>query len=317
MACSRTPGPQGQDGTWPGARTPGPMGYNDQSDPDTCSRLGDTPGALGVLDHADPALPTLRQGAATAQQMVRLADGTSLAMPAPPAAAAAGLSPWMTFAEEKARSVKGAKEAEIQKSLNFQTAVKTGQDSMVGTAHAWCAAFVNWCLMQAGFDVDNETFADHVYDKGRAHGFYEVTQHKLKKGEGPRPKVRNPLFVQLEGPVFGAIAMVANADGHGHHVGFVYARPATNAVVLLGGNQADTIKFSTYNIAAEAARTELDHGKKVRIAAKPDHLMFFVPAAYESLARADARVLANSTAEQLNLDFGIVAPKAAGRESTR
>ena len=39
------------------ARTRGPLGYNDQGDPNLTTLLGDTPGTLGVNDYADPTLP--------------------------------------------------------------------------------------------------------------------------------------------------------------------------------------------------------------------------------------------------------------------
>jgi len=41
---------------WPPPRTPGPLGRNDQGDPDLTTLLGDTPGPLGLLDLADPTL---------------------------------------------------------------------------------------------------------------------------------------------------------------------------------------------------------------------------------------------------------------------
>lgn len=317
MGNSRTSGVLGHDDQWGAARTRGPLGVHDQADPNWCTRLGDTPGSLGIHDHADPTLPCLLLGPSAPVQMLRLADGTALAMPCEAIAPEPRQAPWMSFAEAKAREFKGAKEAEIQKTLNFQKEVHTGQTEMVGTAHAWCAAFVNWCLMQAGYEVDNKTFAGHVADKGRAHGFFEVTQHKVKKGGRAAPMVRNPLFTQIDSPVFGAVAMVAGPGGHGHHVGFVYAKPGANEVVLLGGNQSDTIKFSAFNIAPVAAQSLKVKGKTVTIAAKKDHLMFFVPADYAAFAQADTQALSSQTADALNLAFGITTAKPGARESTR
>lgn len=319
MGCSRTPGILGQDDRWGAARTRGPLGVHDQADPNWCTRLGDTPGPLGVHDHADPTLPGLMGLSLTGRppMMLRLADGTALAMPCDAGEQVPERAPWMNFAEAKAREFKGAKEAEIQKTLNFHTEVHTGQTSMVGSTHAWCAAFVNWCLMQAGYEVDNKTFADHVYAKGRAHAFYEVTQAKLKKGERSVPKVRNPLFVQIDKPVFGAVAMVTGPGGRGHHVGFVYAKSGPNELVLLGGNQSDTIKFSPFNIEPVAAQTLKVSGKTVTIAAKKDSLMFLVPADYAAFAQTDTQALSTRTAEELNVDFGITVAKPGGRESTR
>jgi hypothetical protein len=59
VASSRIPGPVGLDGLYGGicpAQTPGPLGLNDQADPNVFSFLGDTPGPLGINDYADPDL---------------------------------------------------------------------------------------------------------------------------------------------------------------------------------------------------------------------------------------------------------------------
>jgi LAS superfamily LD-carboxypeptidase LdcB len=42
------------------ARTPGPLGRLDASDPDLITDFGDTPGPLGIFDHADPVLRRFR-----------------------------------------------------------------------------------------------------------------------------------------------------------------------------------------------------------------------------------------------------------------
>lgn len=59
MSSSRNPGPLNPpQGAFPvPSRTPGPLGNNDQGDPNITARLGDTPGPLGHNDQADPSLP--------------------------------------------------------------------------------------------------------------------------------------------------------------------------------------------------------------------------------------------------------------------
>jgi len=78
MASSRVPGPLNYCNIWIPARTPGPMGYNDQADPNVCTLLGDTPGPLGSMDYADPSLP--RFGETVNLQIGRTADGISLSL---------------------------------------------------------------------------------------------------------------------------------------------------------------------------------------------------------------------------------------------
>lgn len=202
-----------------------------------------------------------------------------------------GRAPWMKYAIDEAKRHKGAKEATIEKAVNYPLEVKTGQKTMVGDAdpkkeqHPWCAAFANWCLMKAGYPIDNPSFYDHTAAKGRAHGFFEVSGPRDPKTKSVS-RIRNPLFAKLDRPIYGAIAMVTNKSGHGHHVGFVYADQGNGALVLLGGNQADQINFSPFLIK----------GKK-------DHLLFFVPSAYK-VQESDYKLI-NSDAEALNKTFGI------------
>lgn len=81
MAHSTLPGPLDASGPWQAARTPGPLGINDQADPDICTRLGDTPGSLGLFDLADQSLPFLFSSGAMAPGLWigRTRDGVALA----------------------------------------------------------------------------------------------------------------------------------------------------------------------------------------------------------------------------------------------
>lgn len=206
-----------------------------------------------------------------------------------------GRAPWMKYAINEAKRHKGAKESEIEKSINYATEVKTGQKTIIGDPdpkkeqHPWCAAFANWCLMKAGYPIDNVSFYDHAAAKGRAHGFFEVTGPKDPKTKSA-PRVRNPLYTKLDKPVYGAVAMVTGESGHGHHVGFVYADQGNGALVLLGGNQADQVNFSPFLIKS-----------------KKDHLLFFVPSSYT--VQASDYQLIKSDAGALNKAFGIAQNK--------
>ncbi len=284
------------------ARTPGCLGLNDQGDPGLCTRLGDTPNCTGVRDGADFSLPWWKPAEGPTLGPVRASDGTPMAMPVTaPASAPADPVPWMKLAEAEARKFKGQDEAIIEKTANYAREVGTGQTTLVGNDHPWCAAFVNWCLMKAGVTIDNAGYADHVAAKGRANGFYMVQGPKVAKGktgDKAQPMIHNPLFVELDAPVYGAIAMVTNASDHGHHVGFVYSKPDDNDVVLLGGNQGNTIKFSKDNIVA---------GKRQK-----NHLKFFFPAGGPWSAKA-APALGTDSAEVLNKRFGI---KASASDTT-
>lgn len=83
MAGSTIPSSLAQDAGfewWP-ARTPGPLGLNDQGDPNVTTRLGDTPGPLGANDHADANLRRVPSPSGTpGGQTCRLPCGTAIAV---------------------------------------------------------------------------------------------------------------------------------------------------------------------------------------------------------------------------------------------
>lgn len=156
---------------------------------------------------------------------------------------------------------------------------------MVGNNNAWCAAFVNWCLLQAGYPIDT---------KGgwaaRARG---VRSHDLRNEKGEL--IQNPLFTQIEKPIFGCIALQSSiARGLGHHVGFVYAEQSSTSLIILGGNQSDRIMLEKYEITS-----------------KKDRLDYFVPTAYNQQATKDFQhPLETMKADELNAAFGISTTKA-------
>jgi hypothetical protein len=99
--------------------------------------------------------------------------------------------------------------------------------------------------------------------------------------------------VQLEKPIFGAIAVVVKKKSdYGHHVGFFYSQPGDSSVVLLGGNQSDRIMFTQYSTVGD------------------DSYRYFVPVSYAKQAKADAELPMDTTpAAQLNKAFGISTSK--------
>jgi uncharacterized protein (TIGR02594 family) len=218
-------------------------------------------------------------------------------------------APWMEVALGEARKFEGKYEALIEKERNYAKEANTGETTITEVKvngkwnyHAWCAAFVNWCLMRVGYRFD---YLDN-YDRGRAHAFLQIHGKKVHENDKERPLVQNPFFRQIDQPIFGAIAMVTGPGGHGHHVGFVYAKSGDNELVLLGGNQDSTIKFSPFNIRPVAAEERVrSDGKKIKRKAKTDRLLFFVPTAYYEQAQKDDKNLEEKRADQLNKDFGI------------
>ena len=79
----------------------------------------------------------------------------------------------------------------------------------------WCSSFVNWCLIQAGKRGTNSAAAVSWLDWG----------------------------VHLQNPRLGAITVVRGP--YGEHVAF-YKSGGPGALTLLGGNQGDQVKYSTF-----------------------------------------------------------------------
>lgn len=235
-----------------------------------------------------------------------------------------GVAPWMKHALAEAKKHKGADEGVIEKDTNYHTDIKDGRASLVGTLNAWCAAFVNWSLVKAGYPIQNPKesgFVDRVAATARAHGFIDLRGKKTEKGQKYEnvPMVDNPLFYKIEEPVYGAIAIVVGGNGHGHHAGFVYAKESEANMILLGGNQGQTIKFSPFNTKVIPSKT-VGTGKNKRVTkGNKEHLVFLLPASYTNPKENGPDKLETRTVAELNKLIGIEPPKKkpAAAESTR
>lgn len=93
----------------------------------------------------------------------------------------------------------------------------------------WCAAFVNWCMIQAGVHGTNSAMAASWRSFGvpcePKPGAVVVIQQKVQ-GKDP-----------------------ATGSTSGMHVGFFLEQDA-GGVVLLGGNQHDSVKISRFPSSA-------------------------------------------------------------------
>ena len=124
----------------------------------------------------------------------------------------------MEVAILEAKKQTGKKEDEIEQTINYHKEIgSTFLKSMSGSSNAWCASFVNWCLMESGYA-------------------------KWKSPFRARAVAIDPNFVQLEKPVYGAIGLVGT-----HHACLIYGKDRkTGHMICLGGNQSDQINFSTF-----------------------------------------------------------------------
>jgi uncharacterized protein (TIGR02594 family) len=151
-----------------------------------------------------------------------------------------GGAPWLDVAEkEKAKDIKEGNSAgdarilEYFKSINFQTTT---------SKTPWCAAFVSFCMKTSG----NPTAAASVPKSDPALA-------ATWKGWGA------PLALNSSATPQGAVVVLTpteNSDSSGH-VGF-FSDGDTNNVTLLGGNQSNAVKESTYARSRIAAIRWLD-----------------------------------------------------------
>ena len=95
-------------------------------------------------------------------------------------------------------------------------------------AYAWCAAFVSWALKTAGMD-SLASMSSQAYKKYGS----EVDWRTLDK-------IR-----------YLDICVFKSRKRSGGHVGFIVgADPKTNKLKILGGNQGDDAKISTYSVSS-------------------------------------------------------------------
>jgi len=201
-----------------------------------------------------------------------------------------GRAPWMSIAIAEAKIRYGKKEEVLEAEIDYH--VEIGDGSKFLSQTAWCAAFANWCLLKAGYPVDNVGFRDRHATLGRAHGFYEMDEGR---------RIRNPLFVELDKPIYGAIAVATRRNGHGYHVGFAYGKAGGKNLILLGGNQDDRIKFSPFNMDAERVVQVIEKSgrRSQKIVKSKSYLKYFVPVSYYEQAKRD---LASPGLESLDVD---------------
>lgn len=173
-------------------------------------------------------------------------------------------APWMNIALSEARKWHGTKEDSITSNYHALIGHKWIKN-LVGTLNAWCSSFVNYCFQESGYHKT-------VPDPYRAISFFKDSNN----------------FFEIKKPIYGCAA------SSGHHATFVYGQSKSGKLICLGGNQGDTIKFSSYN-----------------------DLRFFLPVAYkgyyESTVQKELEIF---DVDELNEMIGIN-DKTTGRESTR
>lgn len=172
---------------------------------------GKAPPPVAARPRARPPKPT-RQPAPAVPVRSKEGSGAPLALVKPDMKRA----PWMEVAIAEAKQWKGLDEDVITKTDNYHKLTGGWLKTMVGTENAWCASFVNYCLITCAtpFTKWKNSF------RARAVALDTVN------------------FVEIKTPVYGCIGLLGT-----HHVMFVYAKSG-DQYVCLGGNQDQQINFS-------------------------------------------------------------------------
>lgn len=123
--------------------------------------------------------------------------------------------PWLSIARAEMGVAEVPGPASNPRIIEYDaaTTLKATDDAV-----AWCSSFANWVLRQAGIKGTESAAA----------------LSWLKWG------------ITVPGPLVGALAVFDWGAGKGH-VGFVAGRGPGHTIVVLGGNQGDQVKFSTFN----------------------------------------------------------------------
>ena len=141
-------------------------------------------------------------------------------------------APWMDIAISEAIRGKGTAENVFPMlSLSYKYVRFAKGSSGITTAPndsvegSWCAAYVCWTLNSSGYTV---------HKQGRM-----ASQSFRYFG--------NKLYRKIKTPIFGAIVVYTNMRNPAHgHVGFLFGRTRSGRYILLGGNQSNRLKFSSY-----------------------------------------------------------------------
>jgi uncharacterized protein (TIGR02594 family) len=145
-----------------------------------------------------------------------------------PPVAAGGREGWMEIAKKELNVSENHLPGQQNKRIieyHSTTSLKATTDET-----AWCSSFVNWVMIQAGYQGTNSAAAKSWLHWGSS----------LNNGRE------------------GAITVIKKKSGHsdaatgsstGHHVAFFVSATPTH-VRLLGGNQSDQVKYSNFLLAS-------------------------------------------------------------------
>lgn len=121
--------------------------------------------------------------------------------------------PWMRIAEAELGIQEKPKSAHEPRIIEYHSTTGRFKDDET----PWCSSFVNWVIENAGVRGTRSAAALSWRNWGN----------------------------RLHAPAFGSIGVIDQGRGFGH-VGFVAGRTPTDEIVLLGGNQSNSVNYAAF-----------------------------------------------------------------------
>ena len=123
--------------------------------------------------------------------------------------------PWMPVALQEIGVKEYAGAADNPRIVEYLSSTALGSEDLSNDETPWCSAFVNWCVVKAGYEGTDSAWAKSWLNWG----------------------------MELETPRRGCIAVFSRNEGG--HVAF-FIGESSSGIKVLGGNQSDAVKISTY-----------------------------------------------------------------------
>ncbi len=188
-------------------------------------------------------------------------------------------APWMIVAIDEMKKAAGAKEGKepmYSMAKSYLRFVGNSFEPTDGQNGPWCAAYMNWCM--------NEAKYNHVVSGG-ASSLAPIA------GDGLTA------FKKIDEPIYGCIVVYKHTSKWKGHTGFLYGTTSGGKYILLGGNQANTIRFQDYGKEAlSSSSLKKFYG-------------FYIPKDY-TITESDKLTSddENLSVSALNNEFGVTGP---------
>jgi uncharacterized protein (TIGR02594 family) len=123
--------------------------------------------------------------------------------------------PWMPAALQEMGVKEYAGAADNPRIVEYLSSATLGPEDLSNDETPWCSAFVNWCVLKAGYEGTDSAWAKSWLNWGQ----------------------------ELEMGRRGCITVFSRNQGG--HVGF-FIGESSSGIDVLGGNQSDAVKICTY-----------------------------------------------------------------------